>query len=137
MIHPLSVFPELFTYAQLAPLFLRVIIGIIFIDLGVLMLKAEKKSWVMLFQTIKVKPAKFFAQAIAYLEIIGGIALIIGLYTQVAALIFAIFTFAEGYLELRDSVIIKRSIVFYTLIFVICISLILLGPGAFALDLPL
>ena len=133
----LSVFPNLFTYNQLAPFILRVVIGIIFLDLGYLKLGKEKTAWNMFFQTIHFKPSYLFVTLLAVIEIISGAFLIVGYLTQIAALVMAIILFAEAYVELRDGAILKRDIVFYILLLAICLSLLLTGAGAFAFDLPL
>ncbi len=133
----LSIFPNLFTYSLLAPFLLRVVIGIIFIDLGYFKFGKEKPAWNMFFETIHFKPNYLFVILLAIIEIVSGAFLILGYLTQMAALIMAVILFAEAYVELRDGSILKRDIVFYTLLLVICVSLLLTGAGAFALDLPL
>ena len=133
----LSIFPSLLSYGILAPLVLRVLVGLIFIDLAYLKLHSEKKAWNLFFDTIRLKPGHLYTKIFAALEIIGGVLLIIGLYTQLVALVFALITFAECYIEMQDNEFLKRDIVFYVLILAICLSLLVLGAGAFALDLPL
>jgi len=63
--------------------------------------------------------------------------LILGFYTQISALILAIITFAETYIEYKESAILKRNLIFYIILFAILLSLLLSGAGAFAIDLPL
>jgi uncharacterized membrane protein YphA (DoxX/SURF4 family) len=133
----LSVFPNLFTYSQIAPFILRVVVGVIFLDLGYLKLSKEKTAWDMFFQTIHFRPSSLFVTLLAVIEIVSGAFLIVGYLTQVAALVMAIILFAEAFVELRDGTILKRDIVFYTLLLAICVSLLLTGAGAFAFDLPL
>ena len=133
----LSVFPNLFTYSEIAPLILRLAIGIIFLELGYLKLGKERSSWGMFFQTIHFKPSQLFVSLLATIEIVAGSFLVVGYLTQVAALVMAIILFAEAYVEFRDSAILKRDVVFYTLLLVICVSLLFTGAGAFAFDLPL
>ena len=133
----LSVFPNLFTYSEIAPLILRLAIGIIFLELGYLKLGKERSSWNMFFETIHFKPSQLFVSLLATIEIVAGTFLVVGYLTQVAALVMAIILFAEAYVEFRDSTILKRDVVFYTLLLVICVSLLFTGAGAFAFDLPL
>jgi putative oxidoreductase len=133
----LSVFPNLLTYTHLAPFILRVVVGVIFLELGYLKLGKEKSAWNMFFQTIHFKPSYVFVALLAIIEIVGGAFLVVGYLTQVAALVMVIILFAEGYVELQDGALLKRDIVFYTLLLAICISLLLTGAGAFAFDLPL
>ena len=60
-----------------------------------------------------------------------------GLWTQIAALAFVIFTTIELYIEWQAREILRRDIVFYLLIFAISLSLLLTGAGAYAIDIPL
>lgn len=133
----LNPFPELLTFALLGPLILRALLGLIFIDLGLLKFRGEKQSWLASFETLGLRPSSLFVPLYAILQIIGGIFLIIGLWTQIAALAFVIFTGIELYIEWKARKILKRDIVFYILIFVISLSLLLTGAGAFAIDIPL
>lgn len=133
----LSVFPELLTYSLLGPFILRVVAGLIFIDLGVLKWKGEKERWLTSFNTLNLKPADLMLGVYASLQVVGGVMLLMGLWTQVAALVLAIFSGAELYIEWRMREVLKRDLVFYVLIFAISLSLLLTGAGAIALDLPL
>lgn len=133
----LSIFPDLLTYGLLAPFILRIVVGVIFLDLGYLKLGKEKTAWNLFFQTIHFKPSNIFVAILATIEIVSGAFLIAGYLTQVVALVMAIVLFAEAYVELRDGTILKRDIVFYILLLAICLSLLLTGAGAFAFDLPL
>jgi putative oxidoreductase len=133
----LSVFPNLFTYSMLAPFILRVVVGVIFLELGYLKLGKEKSTWSMFFQTIHFRPSHLFVALLATIEIVAGAFLVVGYLTQIAALVMAVILFAEAYVELRDGSLLKRDVVFYTLLLVICVSLLLTGAGAFAFDLPL
>jgi len=133
----LNTFPDLLTYSQISPFILRVVLGLIVINLGYLKLRKESSLWQELFKTINFEPAKLFVRVLALIEIIGGAMLIIGLYTQLTSIVFSILFFCEAVLEYRDSVLERRNITFYILMFVISISLIFLGAGAFAFDLPL
>ncbi len=133
----LNPFPDLLTYSLLAPLILRLVVGLIFIDLGVLKLKSEKGRWLASFEAMHLRPADLFVNLYAFLQIAGGILLIIGLWTQVAALMFVIFTGIELYIEMSAREVLKRDMVFYLLLFIISLSLLFTGAGAFAFDIPL
>lgn len=135
--HTLSAFPELLTYNMFAPFVLRVILGFIAITLGYLKLKKEKSRWNLLFESLRLKPASLWTTAFGYVEIIGGIALIVGFSTQIAALVFAVISFCELYIENKESALLKRDLAFYLLLCAISVSLIFSGPGFFAFDLPL
>lgn len=133
----LNTFPGLLTFSLLAPLILRVVLGLVFINLGYIELTSEKKRWVAFFETVRLKPAKMFVIIMGLVEIIGGISLIAGFSTQIAALTFSIVTFGEFYVEYREETLLKRDIIFYLLIFTISLSLLFSGAGIFAVDLPL
>ncbi|MEX0919231.1 MAG: DoxX family protein [Parcubacteria group bacterium] len=133
----LNPFPELLMYSMLGPLILRVVVGLIFIDLGLLKFKSEKERWLASFDTLGLRPADLLLPLYAVLQIVGGILLIVGLWTQVAALAFVIFTGVELYVEWKAREILKRDMVFYLLLFVISLSLLLTGAGRYAIDIPL
>jgi uncharacterized membrane protein YphA (DoxX/SURF4 family) len=133
----LNPFPELLTYGLLAPFILRVVVGLVFVDLGILKFKGEKKRWLATFEALSLRPAEPLLSLYGTAQVIGGLMLIFGFYTQIAALVLAIFTGTELYLEWKENALLKRNIVFYILIFTVLISLLLSGAGAFARDLPL
>jgi uncharacterized membrane protein YphA (DoxX/SURF4 family) len=133
----LNPFPDLLTYSLLAPLILRVVAGLIFIDLGVLAFKNEKEAWITSLSILKMPNPKLAVKIFGTIEIAGGIMLILGFYTQVAALILTLLTFAESYVEYKDPAILKRNFIFYIMLLAIVLSLLLSGAGAFAFDLPL
>lgn len=133
----LNPFPELLSYSFFAPFILRVVLGLIFIDLGLLKFRAERERWLESFRTLGLHPADFFVPLYGLLQIIGGAMLIIGLWTQVAALAFVLFTFAELFVEWRAGEVLKRDFTFYLLIFVISLSVLITGAGAYAFDIPL
>ncbi len=133
----LNPFPELLNYSLLAPFILRVVLGLIFLDLGTLKFRSEKARWLASFETLGLRPADFFVPVYGILQVVGGAMLLLGLWTQVAALAFVLFTGAELYIEWSGREFLKRDFTFYLLIFVIAISLLLTGAGAYAFDIPL
>jgi putative oxidoreductase len=133
----LNPFPDLLAYSLLAPFILRVVVGLIFVNLGILAFKNEKKRWLTSFSALRIPKPETATKALSAIEIIGGLMLLIGFYTQIAALVLALLTFAEAYVEYKDPAILKRNFVFYLLILSILLALLLSGAGAFAIDLPL
>src|SRR3989344_4999136 len=133
----LNPFPDLLMYSLFGPFILRVVIGLIFLDLGFLKFRSEKERWLASFETLGLHPADLFLPLYALLQIVGGLLLLAGLWTQVAALVFAIFSGIELYIEWQAREILKRDIVFYVLILAISMSLLLTGAGAYAIDIPL
>jgi len=133
----LNTFPDLLTYSILSPFILRVVLGLIVINLGYLKLDKELSAWQELFETINIHPAKFLVKFLAFIEIIGGFMLMAGSFTQLVSIIFAVLFFCEAVLDYRESELEERDLTFYILMFTISFSLIFLGAGAFAFDLPL
>ena len=133
----LNPFPELLFLSQLGPFILRVVIGIIFLDLGILKLKGEKSRWLASFEALRLRPADLMLLIFASVEMVAGILLIVGLYTQWAALVMAVFVGIELGIEWKMREVLKRNLVFYLLLFTICLSLLVTGAGAFAFDIPL
>lgn len=133
----LNTFPNLLTFGILAPFILRLVIGFIAIDLGYLKLGKENVDWRILFETIHFRPSKYFVKIFAFVEIAGGLMLLLGAYVQIVAIIFALAFFCEAVLEYKEESLEDRNITFYVLMFAISLSLIFTGAGAFALDLPL
>ena len=133
----LNPFPDLLTYSLLAPFIIRVVAGLVFVNLGALDFKNEKNSWRISLNTLRVPNPSLAVKILGAIEIAGGVMLLFGFYTQVAALILGLLTLAEIYVEYRDPAILKRNFVFYLLILSILLSLLLSGAGAFAIDLPL
>lgn len=133
----LNPFPDLLTYSLMGPFVLRVVLGLIFLDLGLLKLKSENSRWIASFEALHLRPSRYFVSVVGAIDIVGGLMLIAGLWTQIAALVFVVFTGIEIYIEWKDSRILKRDISFYILALTIAFSLLLTGAGAFALDMPL
>ena len=133
----LNPFPEFLTYGLLAPLFLRLVLGIIFVNLGYLKFGREKAIWRRFFDLTLFKPAGLWVGLFALIQIVGGLMLIAGFYTQIAALVFVVITLLELYVEKREPVLLNRNFVFYLLLFAISLSLLFSGAGFFAFDLPL
>jgi len=133
----LNTFPDLLTYSLFAPLILRVILGVILIDLGILKYRNEKSRWIATFEGLRLKPSETLVSIFGLIEVVGGIMLVVGLYTQIAALVFVILFAIEFYLEWSENSLLKRDLVFYILCLGISLSLLLSGAGAFAFDIPL
>jgi len=133
----LNPFPELLSYSLMGPFILRVVLGIIIAETGYLKFRSERARWIMSFEALHLKPANILVSILGLIEIIGAIGLILGLYTQIAALVFVIVYGFELYAEYKEEQVLKRDLVFYILMFSIALSLLLTGAGAYAYDIPL
>ena len=134
-----SVFPQLFAFDQLAPFILRLVLGIIFIVHGYPKLFKSFGQTVGFFESIGIKPAKFWVLIVGVAEFFGGIALLAGFLTQIAAALIAInMLVATIYVK---KIKFKKGLVdgyeFDLILLAAALALLFLGPGAFSIDLPL
>lgn len=71
------------------------------------------------------------------IELIAGVMLILGFYTQFAALASLILSFIFLVFNKRFMRFAVPDSMFYTLLFAVSLSLFITGAGAFAFDLPI
>lgn len=129
-----SLFPDLFTLSQLAPLFLRVALAAVFIPYGYGKIFSDFPGTVRRFEAAGWKRAGLWAQTAGTIEFFGGILLLVGLFTQLAALLVALEMLA-GIIKgrTRKSAAGRELEVAFLLA---ALSLVVLGPGALSIDLP-
>lgn len=118
-----SIFPELYNFREFSPFILRVTLAVIFINMGWKDI-TRKNGW------------RIINFILGITKIATGIFMFIALYTQVAAL-FAITLSLFKILSDLKSGEYKYNLGYHTLILVVSLSLLLTGPGAFSIDLPL
>lgn len=132
----LSVFPALLTYKLLAPLILRVALGVIFIVHGYPKLFRQFNQTSKFFGSIGLKPAKFWVLAVGIVEFFGGIALVLGIFTQVAALFIAI-NMLGAIFKVSGKKGFAGGYEFDLILLAAALALLFLGPGILSFDLPL
>jgi uncharacterized membrane protein YphA (DoxX/SURF4 family) len=125
----LSAFPQLFSYSLLAITMLRVVFGLWFLAYG----------YSTLFDTNSQhkKNLSQFEKIIASLALLAGLLTFIGLFTQIAILIGLFILMLKWYLDVKPKNSNREIFTFGFYIVIIGLALLFLGPGAFALDLPL
>jgi uncharacterized membrane protein YphA (DoxX/SURF4 family) len=111
MPHTLSLFPSLFAYSLIGTMLLRITLGVIFVVRG----NARRKS----------------GNQGGWVELAGGVLLLVGLWTQAAALILGLLSLYRSKKTSGDA----RMLL--VLLAVVSLALVLLGPGMPAVDLPL
>ncbi len=117
----LSLFPSLLSYGLVAPFLLRIVLAIVVLHFAYVHI--QKKSRIpVIFGTIQA---------------ISGFLLLIGLFTQVAALILVIIFGLLMVKQIINKAFLSDGVNYYLLLFIIALSLIVSGPGAFAFDYPL
>lgn len=133
----ISPFPELFAFGWFAPTIIRLVLGIFFVRFGILKLRSEKSEKLTFFELAGFPRAHMFLLISAWVEIIGGLMLIAGLYTQIAAIILSMFMFGAVFIKWRKPELLKNDAEFYVLLLAATATLIISGAGAFAFDIPL
>ena len=134
-----SLFPQLFDFEQLAPLILRAVLGVVFIVHGFPKLFKNYSQTVSFFESVGLKPGKVWVFISGGVEFFGGIFLVIGLFTQVAASLVAInMAVALFWVKIHKSKAKFSNGYEFDLVLLIALAtLLFLGAGALALDLPL
>lgn len=130
----LSVFPEILFLSPFAATLLRIAVSVVFLYAAVLQIRR-----IEILREISVPivgKGTWIVRASVLFDTVVGVLLLIGLYTQVAALLGAIaivksLVFAPSYLA---QIPVSRSTAILTT--VILLSLLFTGAGAFAFDLP-
>ena len=121
----LSLFPSLLSYEQLSPLILRLVLGVTLAYFGYQKILGKGTS--------SGSNTKIYGGA----EILVSVFLIIGLFTQLAALINAIILVIKLGFKIRDRAFLTNGINYYLLLLAIAISVMFTGAGWLAFDLPL
>jgi len=134
-----SLFPQLFTFSELAPFILRIALAVIFITHGYPKLFKTFGQTAQFFESVGLKPAKFWVLVVGILEFFGGIFLLVGFLTQAVGILLA-FQMLVAMVWVKK-IKFKKGLVdgyeFDLILFVAALALVFLGPGAFSIDLPL
>lgn len=119
----LSIFPEFFNYSLVGILILRLTYGLMITNYGFLkIIREQENKW----------------KLVGAVELMCGILLVIGLFTQPASLIMALMMLGVIILKIRKIDRFRdRPYNFYIMLMIIPLSLLFLGPGLFSFDLPL
>jgi hypothetical protein len=123
-------FPELLTFTMPAIFLLRITAGLFFLSFGVRLFKVA----------IKIKGKSFSLKTLgvlySFVKLAIGLFLTVGMYTQIASISGAFLSFI-AIVQGKRAKLNKNEQQVQILLFVLCLSLIFLGPGIPAIDLPL
>lgn len=132
----LNVFPDLLSFALLAPFILRLTVGITFMYISFFAIYKNRQSFFEYYKKHHYPLPIILTWFFGVLNLIVGLSLVIGFLTQIAVIV-GIYLLVS--LSLCDQEIksfqFQKS--FYVLLGIVCFSLLFLGAGAFAIDLPL
>ncbi len=118
----LSLFPSFLSYGELAPFLLRITLAAVLIHWSYGLVK-ERKTGLL--------------TTLGLLEGVVGILLIIGLFTQLAAIVTALILLIKLIFKIRTKSLFTNGVNYYFILFIIAVSLLFLGAGAFSFDFPL
>lgn len=136
--HIVSLFPNLLDFQMLGIFMLRVTLGLIFVYFWYEKIFHQRSEYLHFFDKIGLRPAKVFFLVVTSVEGIAGAFLVIGLWTQGAAIVTGTLMLIASFIKHhKPSVLPKNTTEFYVLLAVVSFALLLLGPGSFAIDLPL
>lgn len=134
--HTVSLFPHLLDYQMLGTFLLRVTLGFIFVRFSYLKIKNSETRLSHLLKNIGFRPRSIFYSLIPSILGAAGVLLVLGLYTQGAAIVTGTLTLVAAFNKARRSFSHPdNSIEFYILLSVASFALLFLGAGAFAVDL--
>jgi uncharacterized membrane protein YphA (DoxX/SURF4 family) len=123
-----SLWPELFAYELVAVAVLRIVVGYLLLSLGVRLWSAVHGM------RDKGGAKRTVGFGYAVLQVVTGMLLIVGAYTQGAAL-GATLLILISWVSHRTERKCEQHL--HLLLLVTSLALVFLGPGAFAIDLPL
>ncbi|MEI8249026.1 MAG: hypothetical protein WCG07_00840 [Candidatus Taylorbacteria bacterium] len=119
----LSLFPSFFTYEHFGPFIIRIVLGITLAYFGYKKVVHQGHS--------SGSNSKIYGAV----EVFIALFLIIGLYTQLAALMNAIILIIKLGFKARDKALFTNGINYYILLLAMALSLIVTGGGAWGFDL--
>ncbi len=121
--HPFLLFPSLLAYEQIAPFIIRVVLGFTLLYFGLRKMRGEGQS------------SGSNSYRYGLIEVIIAIFLIVGLYTQLAALINAIILIFKIGFKINEKKFLTDGVNYYVLLLAMAIALLFMGPGVLSFDL--
>lgn len=114
-----SAFPQLLAYGSVAPLIIRIVLALVFIHFG------RNKMRYPITKTTKV---------LSVIEIVLGVLVFVGLFTQLAATLIAAIMLVQLLHKILNKKFLTDGVNYYLVIFVMALSLVFSGAGALAFD---
>jgi uncharacterized membrane protein YphA (DoxX/SURF4 family) len=132
----LNPFPQLLVYSFDAPTLLRITVAVAFVLMALRFIKMRKQAAETPVPLVGA-PGIAIVYFAAIVEALMGLALFFGWETQIAALLGIVVSLKHAWLAGRYPVWSPRSRSVYIFMAIICLSLMLTGAGAYAMDLRL
>ena len=118
----LALFPSLLAYGSISPLVIRVVLGITLLFFGVKKIRGMGDSVGSNSRTYGVA------------EVMVAVCLIIGLFTQLAAILNAVILVLKLGFKYREKKFLSTGVNYYMLLLAMALSLIFSGSGLWSLD---
>ena len=131
----LSIFPQLLDYQFFAPTFLRLALAAVFLVHGYPKLFGHFQETAGFFESIGIRPSKFWVIVVGVVECVGGVFLVAGFLVQPVALLLAI-NMAGAIWKVKFKMGFVNGWEFDLVLLIMALSLLVLGPGAYSIDLP-
>lgn len=119
----LSLFPSLLSWSELSPLLIRLVLAAVFIHWS--------------YRGLKNPSATAKTKGIALIEGIAGILLVIGLWTQAAALVAIVDLVIRLVERIQKKAFLTDGVNYYLILLVLALSLLVTGAGWYGFDLRL
>lgn len=132
----LSLFPGLLSYQFFAITIIRVAAGLVLLYCAY-RFAAERGRIASTNVAIVGHVPQWFSLLGSFVACVAGILLVVGLYTQAAAIVGILVGLKDAAFARRYPHLMPLSAAAGALLFVICLSLLFSGAGAFAFDMPL
>ncbi len=132
MLYTVPMVQFFFVFSDWGLLALRLALGLILLVHGWQKMR-DLKSAASSFEAMGFAPAKLWSSLVAFLEFVGGIALVLGIFTQIFAAIFFI-EFVVAILKVTRKNGFIGGYEFDLLILAALLALLTLGGGSFGAD---
>lgn len=132
----LNPFPELLVYGLVAPFIIRLALGSALLFLAVEHYRG-RRDIADLMRPLMGRTGYGIAAALSFFELAAGVLLIVGAWTQWAAILAALLTVKPLFLKEHLCGLMAYEKATYGLMLLMAISLLLSGAGAFAFDIAL
>jgi len=119
----LSLFPHLFQYELVAPFLIRIILGVVFLHWS--------------YRELKNSSSHSTKKLIGILEGVAGLLLVAGLWTQGVALFATLDLLVRTFERAQKKAFLTDGVNYYLILLVLAVSLLVLGAGIMAFDMPI
>ncbi|MCR4311529.1 MAG: DoxX family protein [Candidatus Taylorbacteria bacterium] len=118
------------------PLVFRLVVGLTFVYFARTNLTSQKVSKMALLEHSNFTSSRVWLYVLVLIEFVSGLALIIGIGTQIASLVVSVLLLIGVGVKKKNAEALPYSSGFLTLLLLVTTSLLFLGPGFYAIDFP-